>query len=204
MKYLLALILICYTVDANCQIDRPIKKGNIVLGGGAGFTYSNSYGSYKVFDPDNGQYYYQNSDQESVSFSFGPLFGYFIIDGLEIGISHSYSYNQQKYSNYKGITNSIGIDPFIKYYFNNGFFTGLESGYNYSISKQQGFDYRRKYSYLSINPSIGYAIFINSKVSIEPSLEYSFTKVIDKDDSSIDSNSKTNKFFFTIGFHLFL
>ncbi|PKP39327.1 MAG: hypothetical protein CVT98_02205 [Bacteroidetes bacterium HGW-Bacteroidetes-15] len=203
MKHLIAIILICYAFNGSCQIDKPIKRGDIVLGGSSSFSYSKINSRYKFLDFVDGQYYYQNSDQKSVTVSFSPLFGYFIIDGLVIGISPSYSYSKTVFTNYEGIANSFGIAPFIKYYFDNGFFADLESGYRYSILKQQGVDYKRKYSYLSVSPSVGYAFFINSKVSIEPSLKYFFSKAIDKDDIG-NSYFETNSFLFSIGFHIFL
>jgi hypothetical protein len=200
MKHLLAFFLICYAFNANCQTDNPIKKGNIVLGGSSGVTFSKSNIRHKVFDFVSEQYYYQNNDQKSFTVSFNPLFGYFIVDGLVIGISPSYSYSQLKYTSYDdGITNSIGIAPFIKYYFNNGFFSSLGVGYSFSTLKEQGLEY--KYSSLSYNPGVGYAFFISSKVSIEPSLEYFFSKSNYIDDTPY---FKTKRFLFSVGFQIFL
>jgi hypothetical protein len=208
MKYLLALMIFCCTIESYCQIDKPIKKGNIVLGGSIGFSYSKMSRSYKGVNPLTNQYFYQNSGQQSVVISFGPSFGYFIIDGLVIGMTPSYSLSQSEYSNdswnSNSITNSIGIGPFIKYYFKNGFFLGLDAGYSFSVSKLHGSDNLDKYQHLSINPSFGYAIFINSKVSIEPSLEYSFAKGIGKSDNVTESDDETHEIFFNVGFHIFL
>jgi outer membrane protein len=204
MKYLFTLLFICCTIACNCQIDKPIKKGNIILGGGVGFSYSKESGNYKVID-NNGQSFYQNIDQKSISFSFGPSFGYFLIDGLAVGLSPSFSYSNQEFSSYTFNNYSFGIAPYAKYYFNNGIFIHLKADYYHSVSKQKGFDNKTNYNYLTINPGIGYAFFINSKVSIEPSLEYSFMKNKEKSDNMlVDSENKTNKLFFSLGFQIFL
>jgi hypothetical protein len=203
-KYLLAFVLICVTIESNCQIDKPIKKGNIVLGGGTSFSYSQISGKYRSYDLNQGQYYDVTIDQKNISFSLWPSFGYFITDGLVIGMSPSYSFSQQKYSSFTWKTNSVGIAPFIKYYTNSGFFLFMESGFHYSISKQQGFDNERKNNWFSISPGVGYAFFINPKVSIEPSLEYTFNKSIDKDNADINTDTKSHYISLNIGFQIFL
>jgi hypothetical protein len=198
MKHLLAFILICYSFNGNYQIDKSIKKGDIVLGGSSGFAFSKNKYRHKVFEYGSEQYSYRTSNQKHITISFSPLFGYFVTDGLVIGISPSYSYSQVKFG-FSGerSTKSMGISPFIKYYFNNGFFTGLESGYSYSIENIDKIEYNS----LSFKPSVGYAFFVNSKVSIEPSLEYYFSKVINETDIPY---FKINELLFSVGFHIFL
>lgn len=120
MKYLFALLLIFCTLHGNCQIEKPIKKGNITLGGNVGFSYDAASGKYKFTDT-SGQSFDATNDQKTFSVYFGPDFGYFFIDGLLIGISPSFYYTREKFSEVIRNSYSIGITPFVKYYFNNGF-----------------------------------------------------------------------------------
>jgi hypothetical protein len=204
MKYLFTLILTFCTVYCYCQIEKPTTKGNIVLGGNAGFAYNSGSSEAKLFFPGEESHSLEY-DQKSAVFSFGPNFGYFVADGLVVGVSPSFSYNKQESSGlYNSNAFSIGISPFIKYYLNNGLFLGLEPGYHYSVSEQEGVVNKTKSNRISINPSFGYAIFINSKVSLEPSIEYSFEKTVQKDETDFDYDSKNNRIFFNIGFHIFL
>jgi len=198
MKYVIAIFLIFYAIDCRSQIDKPIKKGNIQLGGSAGISYFNLNERYKVVNAD-GQYQDHTNEVKYFSFSLRPSFGYFIVDGLVIGISPSFSYTRSSNNASSGSVNRFGIEPFTKYYFNNGFFIGMKSGYYFTTQKEP----ENKSYELSFNPSIGYAFFINPKVSIEPSLEYSFSKNI-INNSVINTISKENGIFFAIGFHIFL
>lgn len=203
MKYLFTLMLIFCTLYGNCQIEKPIKKGNITLGGSVGFGYS-AASRKSIITDSYGQSFEGTTDQKTMSVYLNPGFGYFVVDGLVIGISPSFSYTHDKYSGFIRNSYSIGITPFAKYYFNNGFFAGFKASYHFSISKQPGYDYSTKYNQISIRPSLGYAIFINSKVSLEPSLEYSFEKAIGKNDMISDDNLKVHQIYFNIGFNIFL
>lgn len=203
MKNLFTLIFAFCTVYCYSQIEKPTTKGNIALGGNAGFAYNSGSSEAKLFFSGE-EVQSLEYDQKSFGFSFEPTFGYFVADGLVVGVSPSFSYNKQEASGLLHTSNaySIGISPLIKYYLNNGLFLGLEPGYHYSVSEQEGVANKTKTNLISINPSFGYAIFINSKVSLEPSIEYSFEKTLRKNESDFDS--KNNRILFNIGFRIFL
>ena len=192
------------------QIVRPITKGNIVLGGDVYFALIKNDGEANYIDPID---YYAESKSTGISLSLSPVFGYFILDGLVLGLSPSFSYSNSKTTSknsltfedykYEGNSYSIGISPFIKYYFKNCIFVGLESGYSYSIGKSSTSDLKHTSNNYTISPSLGYAFFINSKISIEPCINYLYTKNSLKSSTS-DSVNLDEKFSFSIGFHIFL
>jgi hypothetical protein len=84
------------------------------------------------------------------------IFGYFILDNLELGANFSIDFNKT------GGTN-IGIGPQIRFCTASGFNAKLESSYVLTGSPN---------NYFIIKPGIGYSIFIGSKFIIEPSIFY--------------------------------
>lgn len=171
-----------------CQIDKPIKKGDIIIGG----TGSISHRAYK------------GTEFKLFNAYINPTFNYFFIDNLALGLTTVIGYTRQD----DGKTFTYGIGPNIKYYFNNGFLLRSES----LFSKSNG-DVSTS-NFLTFKSGIGYAIFINSKVSIEPSLLYYYDSkeiIIPEKDlgggiiiPEIVSNGKQNIFILEIGFNVFL
>jgi hypothetical protein len=152
MKKLIFLLPLMFSLISFSQSEKPIAKGNIILSGGGTIQYykSNHEGSViKVTD-----------------ISFNPGFGYFIIDNLAIGLNTNIGYS--RYNNNKYYT--LGIGPFVKYYFNNGLFLKMDLDYSYL----REIDSETKEKNYSIIPGVGYAFFINQKVSIEPCLSYQY------------------------------
>jgi hypothetical protein len=201
MKHLIFLLCICYAVNSYGQTDKPIAKGNMLLGGSAGFSYSNASSQYQYTDL-NFMPISQTNEVTDLSLSLYPSVGYFVADGLAIGISPSLSLSHYKSGDnvYNGY--GVGIGPFIKAYFTSGFFVSLQPGISYSMSKSG--DNKSSTIQFNINPSLGYAFFINPKVSLEPSIGYSYNKVIYKYQSITNETTKTSRLFFSIGFQVFL
>jgi hypothetical protein len=172
----------------NIQIKKPITKGNIILGG--------------------------DFDKATTSLSLSPTFGYFIFNGLVIGLSSSFSYSISKSIDksslpvqvYEGHSYGIGISPYIKYYFKSCIFIGLESGFDFSRSfaKYNNSDLKSTSNGFTISPSLGYAIFINPKISIEPCLNYLYNKGSSSPSSGGPYSYQDHTFSFSIGFHIFL
>jgi len=188
------------------QNDRPITKDNIVLGGEVSLSVYHSNGETKYVDPITYNYNYKST---GTSLSLSPTFGYFILDGLVLGLSPSFSYNVSKNTGKnsliveeeksEGNSYTIGISPFIKYYFKSCIFVGLKSGYSYSSSKNITSGLKYTSNDFTISPYLGYAIFINSKISIEPCINYFYNKSTSK-----SSVSNSNSLYFSIGFQVFL
>jgi len=201
MKHLILLLCIGYAVNSYGQTDKPITKGNMLLGGSAGFSFSNVSNQYQFLD-QNGVSFLQTVEENDFSISLSPSIGYFVADGLAIGIVPSLSYSHYKSGNNINNYYAVGIGPFIKAYFTNGFFVSLQPGIRYS--KNNSGDYKYSTTQFYINPAFGYAFFINPKVSMEPSIGYSYNKNIYKNETATDQTTKTSQLFFSIGFQIFL
>lgn len=201
MKCLIFLLCIGYGINSYGQTDKPITKGNMLLGGSVGFSYT-TYKDEFVFTDMNGNSFPQTFEEKVTSISFTPLVGYFVSDGLAIGVAPTFSYYHEKYSSNTYSGYAVGIAPFIKAYFNNGLFVSLQSGLNYQTTTSGSSKYSATEFY--VNPSLGYAFFINPKVSIEPSVGYLYNKTINKQNVNITTLTINSKIFFSIGFQIFL
>ena len=149
-KTLLIIIpLIIYNL-ANSQETRPTSKSAILIGGGAS-------GGWQVYNLN------QNEDRTNVFyFSLSPSLGYFVKDNLALGASSStylYSYTDSE------SVMSLGFAPFIKNYFENGFVLNGSAGYNFILNKENNDNDIT--NNLSLSIGFGYALFLNSKVSLE-------------------------------------
>jgi hypothetical protein len=144
---------LAFSLNAFSQIEKPITKGNIMLSGGGSISQvKNSYST-------------GFSNTSSINCALTPGFSYFILDNFAIGLNTNLEYS--------GLINSktytLGIGPKVKYYFNNGLFVNAEVSYNslHGISNNS-----YKGNFLAFKPGIGYAIFLNQKVSLEPGIFY--------------------------------
>jgi hypothetical protein len=160
------------------SFTKPTLKGNLIIGGDFKFAFSHEF--EKVYY--NTIYISESKFKtDAISLSISPEIGYFIIDGLAIGVSPTFSYSYLKSTvlissflvNTKGHSLGIGGNLFLKYYLKNCIFFEIESGYSYSKSTNNA-SHPSTNSIYSVIPSIGYAIFLNSKVSIEPKINYEF------------------------------
>lgn len=217
------------------QVEKPILKGNYTLGGSVGFSITS-----QTTDENDNLYI---SD-----FNFSPSLGYFFVDRLTLALSPILSrskvtntYHQLdsvfylRFHSFSTIT-SLGLAPFVKYYFTNGFFVTANIKYSknwgksnsnvdgfaisYDSNKQNIYsETKSNYDYASLGfgLGVGYAYFINSKVSIDGSLSYQREKQIksgetnkrssnfldfSKTDISADLTKST--FFISVGLNVFL
>jgi len=183
-----------------------------------------------------------------------PQIGYFIANGLAVGISPIYAYSnaretysaQDSSTSYVSSsitksdtkTNSIGAGVFIKYYSKLGFFLNMQIQYLYNksvysseylnfspgttniLNRNQANTYSHSNTY-AISPGLGYAIFLNSNISLEPMISYSFNKNIESENGTTNfiqissgiqgkenySSSQTSKqggLYFTLELNIFL
>jgi hypothetical protein len=140
---------------ANAQIT----KGNWMVGGNLGFSYSNSKA---VVNSDNSNSYTVN---------ISPNIGYFFYDKFAGGTKINYFFSKFISSQGNGKFTYANAGPFMRYYFlekekrTNIF---LESSYNFSIDN--------KNKNTVFGTKTGAAVFLNSSVALEISLEYLLSK----------------------------
>ena len=146
MKKIFLLALMGMFINLFSQTDKPINKGNYIIGGSVSGNY--------LFD--NYTTYGQPEKVRMIDFGFNPTFGYFVAKGLALGISPSFNYQKEKqsfqyigFSQWQSFTYAdygFGIGPFLKYYFQNGFLIGLNI--NYSTTKLSDDIFGIEYSFI--------------------------------------------------------
>ena len=214
MKRILPILIFLFAClpvfsQEKSEIVKPITKGNYIIGGDLKINYQSLYekATYSSLPEMN---FRTNSFQVDIS----PEIGYFLADGLVIGLSPTiqYSFSKPKSASYlypgaKGHTVGLGTNVFIKYYLKNNIFLQLETGYVHDWIVQRNSTFGNyTYNYFSFTPSIGYAFFINSKVSFEPKINYTFNKNDTSDTSNLGTSTKisTNGIFLSMQFTIFL
>lgn len=201
IKKIPVIILLLITVNLYSQVEKPITRGNWLIGGSA----SGEYSSYK-------------SESDITSYlkaGIYPSIGYFIIDGMAVGVSISPNYSTRLGDNSYSYF-SCGLGPFVKYYASSGLFLGGYLNYNTGIQSSKYFnsftdkyDTNKYHSYsMSFSPEMGYAYFINSKIAIEASLNYSYNINLrssgnNSEIGDIKWNSTQNHLYFSLGFQMF-
>jgi hypothetical protein len=175
MKKLIFLLPLMCTIIAFSQTEKRITKGNMIISGGVAVAYSETKVTASGYSSTNSIF----------ELTLNPGISYFFIDNLAIGLNTDFIYYSQGNNKYY----SLGIGPAIKYYFGNGILIKGESTYTWF--KGLGSNDTYKNHYFTFKPGVGYAFFINSKVSLEPSVNYQFQSYKDLGGSN-DYTAKTN------------
>mgnify|MGYP003611468686 CR=1 FL=1 len=182
-KLFIAIVLLSF-VTSNAQIT----KGNWMMGGNLSLSESESG-------------YYDASTSQNFKASrllVNGSIGYFPIDKLAVGVSPYFSWSNPEGSKNSGI--GYGFGPFARYYYLKPekrynifshleyiYYTGYSNGKKISNTNQFGI-------------KNGVAIFLNSSVALELSLNYNNSKV----SSESGSESKFKEFNIGVGFQIHL
>lgn len=179
IKLFIAIALVSFS-SSNAQIT----KGNWMVGGSGSFT------NYKsTFQSGNSEI-----TQTGSALNISPNLGYFILDNVVLGSIVSFNFSNPSGDNNN--SQGYGLSPFIRYYFRksdkmiNPF---LQTGYGFSKGKSDSGGSNKSSGY-SIKG--GSAIFLNSSVALELSLNY--------DSSKFNSDVTSNNFTVGIGFQIHL
>ena len=168
------------------QVEKPITQGDFLIGGSA-------YGGYYSTKTES------NTDK-NIRAGLSPSLGYFVVDGLAVGLSISTSvYSGLADNDYSSL--SLGAGPFAKFYTSSGIF--ISGSVYYSSGNSKSASTKSTSNSLSIHPELGYAYFINSKIALEASLNYSYQFYIRSYENQPKSTTKYNQMYFSIGFQKF-
>jgi hypothetical protein len=172
-KYLLCAFLFV-SVSGFPQTEKPITKGNMMIGGNLSFA-SNDIHMYHF------------------SLDASPSFGYFLFNNFAVGLDVPVQYMRLSQLN----EYSIGVSPFVKYYANNGLFATFKYGEHFnryiSTTTMSMYDSRN----FSLTTGIGYSYFIGNKVSLEGGIYHEYYKYRTTDYGE-------NNFSLRFGFQIFL
>lgn len=132
--------------------EKQINRGDIILGGSASF-----YSRFSHYESGT-----TTNNTSGVQFGISPSLLFFISDGLAIGTRLSAGFNSTE----GNFSYNIGLGPELRYYFDFGLF--IKAGVSYDLNHYESY----KYNSITVEPAIGYAIFLNPHVAIEPSFFY--------------------------------
>lgn len=206
MKKLLAVGTILILGFTNAQMT----KGDWVISGNTGFGFNRTNANTKV----NGSKY---SESKTNSFSITPSAGYFVVDGLAVGIDLGFSSITTKENSNKTTISSLSVMPTATYYFKTGskFIPFFGAGIGYASNKV-------KYSFdnSSIDPLLllenetvtdGLAWKVKGGVtymatqSLGLNLGLGFDQFYTKDTySNVEYKTSTNNFGVSAGFSYFI
>lgn len=190
----LALISFSLFAQEETTIEIPITKGHFIVDGSVNFSFNNNESRQDGF----------SSDTDSFGLFISPRAAYFVIDQLAVGINASFGYTNFDSSDGQGNENSqnstsISGGPFARYYLKNGLFAQGSLGFGTAKNNNDFGDSRN--NIFNYTLGVGYAIFIGPQVSVEPLINYRFSKST-RDNSTLENRS--NSFSAGAGFTIYL
>jgi hypothetical protein len=116
--------------------------------------------------------------------SITPQFGYFLADKIVVGGQATMAAlaTVNKANHTKSFNSSIVIGPFARYYYQN-FYGQLTAGIG--NSKEPFGKTKVKYGLTEVSLGVGYALFFNHNIAIEPILGYRFASKRNVTDNSV-------------------
>jgi outer membrane protein len=186
-RILLGTFLSLFVLSLGAQTG----AGSLLIGGSSSFSFSADNQKYKSDDGDG-------TLGKGFSISLTPQFGYFVIDGLAVGLILDVSVESFKDDGAEDSESytTILAGPFVRYYVNIGDgmikpFAEAAIGVGSQIYKYVDFEddtQKEKTGVFGYQFKIGAAAFLNDNVSIDMGLGYSSTTLKDKEDN--DDNEK--------------
>tara|TARA_B100000809_G_C15003478_1_gene482340 strand:+ start:171 stop:941 length:771 start_codon:yes stop_codon:yes gene_type:complete len=230
-KLYVILFTSIFSLNAMAQVE--VEQGSFILEMGSNGFKSQSVSSWQGIDPyawpeDIDGYmngtnlnmrdaefgdYYDKYTINSFKLEFGG--GYFVIDGLAIGLGFEYSSSSIviEYTDdakdifgeedYDASNNELIISPGVRYYFGE---SGVWTSFSYAIATINMDDSEGNYDDAefpkrsAFNIGVGYAISLNDYVSLNPMIGYNLTTQTtkdngyDKDGNDVDEVIKSNNF----------
>lgn len=174
IKLFITITLLTF-VTSNAQIT----KGNWMVGGSGSFSSSNTKSE-------------NFSETKTFTIDISPNIGYFVIDKLAFGSKVNFFKSNSKSDTGNSDFKTFYVSPFARYFFLNKekkINVFLESSYKFSMYKENS-----KNTALSFKG--GTAIFLNSSVALEISLEYL--------KNNYSNNQNTNSILLGIGVQVHL
>lgn len=187
---LVALIMVAASATAQTE------QGKWMVGGSLGVTFGNTKAQY-----DGTKLY----ETKQFSTQLDPHVGYFVTDGLAVGLGIGLTSSTEKYdSDNKDTQNALLVGPFARYYTPVGLFMEASVGLGSVniIEQYEGEKDEYKSGVFGWSVGVGYAIFINEHVSLEPS--FSYNNIIGTSDEDSKLKTKTGLFLIAVGFNILL
>ncbi len=182
-RFFLGALLSIFALSLNAQTE----AGKIYVGGSSDL----SFGAMTVkVKSDNGT----STMGKQTSFSLAPEAGYFVMDGLAVGLGIDMSLDVQKPedSDYKSSTTTVLFGPFAKYYYGTGNIkpfaqAGIAFGSMAEKDSYEGESETEKAGVFGFGFGIGAAMFMNDNVAFELGIGYQSASYKAKQDNPNDA-----------------
>ncbi|QHT68040.1 porin family protein [Rhodocytophaga rosea] len=163
MKKVLILLAVVLSFGA---AKGQTEQGNFLLGGSFGASFNNR----KVETPTSNPNQTVITETRSTGITFTPKVGFFITDGMAIGLDADINSttSKNKDNNVKSTSSYFTVGPFARYYFPVNLF--IEGGAGIGSGKNAAYAETRVFKY---SVGAGFAAFLNDNVALEPMVSYS-------------------------------
>lgn len=184
MKNLFLIIMLaCATMALQAQDEGNINKGTWMAGGSVAFsTNSQSQGGTSI---------------NNTTFSIAPEAGYFISSKFAFTLAVNFFNNNTE----NGNSNNFAVQPGIRFYPYKDLFVAGSVGFGTSNATLSNTTF--KSNLFAYQAGVGYSIFLNKHVALEPTLIYAST-TINQDTQNTNSDFTTQGLTLGIGFRIFL
>lgn len=188
MKYLKRL-LVAFTLSVFVlSVNAQTVAGKFLLGGSSSMDFSSSTQKYKTDDDDG-------TDGKLIQFSLTPLAGYFVVDGLAVGLQLEYDiYSYKDEDDDERFTQSVFMfSPFVRYYYGTAPikpFAEIALGVGSQKIKEP--DYFGEGTQTSTSGIFGFqfklgaAYFLNDNVSIDAGIGFARATSKPKEDNDVN------------------
>jgi hypothetical protein len=200
-KLSLTLLILASIIHVlNGQIEKPIKKGTILLGGSFSINFEKEETKYlaTVSRPA------RTSKTDIKTFETDAYFGYFLSDQVTFGLKTDIIFEQYKYprTSYieKEVNNFFYAGPFLRYYTKFGLFA--EGSASIAISKIGWTEFPDKSTGYELATGIGYSIFLTNSVAIEPMIKYRYQNDFKPNEQGVKHTHQ--EIWFSLGFQIYL
>lgn len=172
-RILLVVVISSYIVNFSYgQIEKPITKGHLLLGGSLAIDFE----KMKEYDQSGGSSPQTIYYTDGITFTTDLYCGYFILNQLALGVktditsSSIKQYSSVNEEKSKHSYHSVDIGPFVRYYTKQGIF--VETFASLALWKTSDPNESSSWKNYSYGLGIGYSWFVNPSIAIEPQVRY--------------------------------
>ncbi len=160
-------------------VSAQVEKGKILLGGTTAFSYSSMTLKFE-YDGEE----FDEMEMKMADLTFSPILGYFVMDGLAVGLDLNYTSSKAKIGDgdWSDPSTELGASLFGRYYFGSGNFKPFGHAQVGFMSMSDSDADEDKYSGLVYGLGLGADYFLNDNVALELGISYNMGKIKNKAD----------------------
>lgn len=180
-------------------LNAQTEAGKILVGGSTSLGFDAVTYKYKSDDGDG-------TDGKGINFNLSPEAGYFVMDGLAVGLAFDFSVSTFKAdgTEFKNSASTVVASPFVKYYYGTSNikpFASASIGFG-GITFKDKFDETtetEKTGVFGFGLGVGAAMFMNDNVAFELGVGFNSASLKEKDDNDNNYRDITSNVGFQVG-----